>query len=389
MASESTGGTPATLTDAARLGLDAGLVVVCLGVVVFGLQLHAGIDFGPVTGWVVFVGLLLGTVLVSAVAVHRSAPVTAVYDAGPAVAWVAALGPAVAGAWTLLVLAPTVEWLYPPPRWVGPTLLALPTAVLCGTVGDLLARSSRGLSPAAYEDESVAVAVLSMLIAVVLFGVSLPDGLWLDTAFGGDFVGTTLPVSGALLAGGVGTVTAGRQVVGATAENLWSTVHSALRRVIAGSVAVVYALVVFVASGLVALLVFGILGPAITMFDLGPTVYGPALVVVSAVGGELLGVALAPAPWLAVRIRRVLGESVEQPSLAATGATTRQLVAGAVGGLAGFAFLAFALFWLATALGATGGGGGIVPVLVVTGSVCVGTLGGRRLSVWLRAQSDW
>ncbi|MFC5365985.1 hypothetical protein [Salinirubrum litoreum] len=398
MASETPDEQTTTLADAARLGLDAGLAVGCLGVVGFGLQLHAGVDFGPATGWIALAGVLLGTVLVSAVAVRRSRPAVhrsesaMVVDAdhpNPVLAWVAGLGPAVAGAWTLLVLAPTVEWLYPPPRWVTPTVLALPTAVLCGTIGDVLARSSRGLSLDAYEDSTLAVPVLSMLVAVVLFGVSLPDGLWLDTALSGDLLGTTLPFCGALLAGGVGTVTAGRQVVRVSDADWRTTVAVGLRRVLAGTVAVVYCLVVLAVAVLVSLPGFGIVAPGVSMFDLGPAVYGPALVVVSAVGVQLLGVALAPAPWLWIRLRRLLGESVEQPSLSATGETTRSLVTAAVGGLAGFAFGAFGLFWLATALGAPGRVAGAESILVVTGSICLGALGGRWLAGWARAQSDW
>lgn len=398
MAAESGSEQTTRLPDSARLGLDAGLAVVCLGIVVFGLQRHAGIDFGPIVGWIALAAVLLGTVLVSVVAVRRSRSAvavrwsesaTAVDDPTPVLAWVAGLGPALAGAWTLLVLAPTVEWLYPPPRWVVPTLLALPTAVLCGTVGDVLARSSRGLSLDAYEDWTLAVPVLSMLVAVVLFVVSLPDGLWLDTTLSGDLLGTTLPFCGALLAGTLGTVTAGRQVVCAATGDWRMVVSVGLRRVITGSVAMAYSLVVLVVAALVALPVFDIVAPGVSMFDLGPTVYGPALIVVSAVGVELLGVALAPAPWLAVRLRRLLGESVEQPSLATTGETTHSLVAGAVGGLAGFACFAFGLFWLASALGAPGRVAGAVSIVVVTGSVCVGAIGGRRLWEWVRAQSEW
>jgi hypothetical protein len=391
MVSESGPERPATVTEAARLGLDAGLAVVCLGVVGFGLRLHSGIDFGPTAGWVAFAGVLLVAVGVSAVASGASASrsATAVAGPNPVLASVAGFGPTLAGAWTLLVLAPAFGWLYPPPQWVGPTLLALPTAVLCGTVGDLLARSSRGLSPDAYEDGTVVVPVLSMLVAVVLFVVSLPGGLWLDTARSGGLVGTGLPLGGAFLAGSVGTVTAGRRLVRASDDDWRDTAVGGGRRLIAGVVAGLYGLVVLVVAGLVTLPVFGTVAAGVTQFDLGPLLYGPALLVASAVGVELLGDALAPAPWLVVRVRGLLGESVEDQSLAATGETTRSLVAWAVGGLAGFACCAFGLFHAATALGAPGGVAGVVPVLVVSGAVSAGAFGGRRLSARLRTASNW
>jgi hypothetical protein len=385
MASESAGRGAATLSGAARLGLDAGLAVVCLGVVGFGLQLHAGIDFGPTAGWIAVAGVVLGTVLLSAVAVHRSASATAVRDPDPVVAWVAALGPAVAGAWTLLVFAPTVEWLYPPPRWVIPTLLALPTAVLCGTAGDLLSRASRGLSLEAYGERPVAVPVLSMLVAVLLFGASLPDGLWLDTVFSADPVGTGLPFAGALFAGAVGTVTAGRQVVGTAGDDWRTTLAVGIGRVAAGTLVVVYVLVV-VAALLVGILLLNPFSLLVGLHSASLGLLGVALAVLTALGVEILGLAFAPLPTAVARLRQAGGESVEPPSTASAVDTARAVVAGAVGGLAGFACCAFGLFHVATLLGAPGGVAGVASVVVVTGSVCVGALGGRRLTGWLRAQ---
>jgi hypothetical protein len=365
-----------SVTDAARLGLDAGLVVVCLGVVGFGLQLGAGSAFGPLAGWIA-----LGVVLLVAVGVSALVGRTQGDDGGsdPAIAWLAALGPAVAGAWTLLVFAPRVGWVYPPPRWVVPTVLALPTAVLCGTVGYLLDRTSRGLSPDTFGEPTLAVPVLAMLVALLSFGVSLPKGLWLDTAFSGSLVGTTLPFCGALLAVGVGTATAGWRVLGAAGADRRTAGRIALAWLAGWTVAGTYAVAVVGLLGYVTLVV----NPFVVLDEIRHVplaVAGVAVAVLTAVGVELLGDALAPAPWLAGRVRRLLGESVAGPTLAAGAETTRSLTAGGVAALAVVGFCATGVATLGTS-----GGGADPSVLVVTGAACVGALGGRRVSAWVRA----
>jgi hypothetical protein len=265
---------------------------------------------------------------------------------------------------------------------VVPTVLALPTAVLCGTIGDLLARSSRGLSLDAYDEERVAVAVLALLIAIVLFGLSLPAGLWLDTAFSGDLVGTTLPVCGALLAGVVGTATAGWRVLGAAGDDRRTASRLALARLAAGTVAGTYALSVVGLLGYVTLVV----NPFVVLREIRHVplaVAGVAVAVLTAVGVELVGDALAPAPWLAGRVRRLFGESVAGPTLAAGAGTTRSLTAGGVAALAVVGFCVTGV----TTLGTSSGAADPAPVLVVTGAVCIGALGGRRVSAWVRAHS--
>lgn len=371
---ESAGGSTASVTDAARLGFDAGLVVVVLGGVGYGVHLGAGSGVGPLTGWIVLAVVLL-------VAVGVSAHVGRTWrESDPAVAWVAALGPAVAGAWTLLVVGPAVGWLYPPPRWVVPTLLALPTAVLCGTIGDLVVRSSRGVSLDAYEDRTLAVPVVSMLVAVVLFGVSLPDGLWLDTAVSGDLVGTTLPFCGALLAGSLGTVTAGWRVLGVAGHDRRAAGRVGVARLAAGVVAGAYALLI------VGLLGYGTLvaNPFVVLSEIRHVplaVAGVAVAVLTAVAVELLGDALAPAPWLAARVRRLFGESVAGPTLAASAETTRSLTAGGVAALAAVGVCVAGV----AAVGTFGGVADPGPVFVLAGAACVGALGGRRVSAWVRA----
>jgi hypothetical protein len=252
--------------------------------------------------------------------------------------------------------------------------------VVFGTVGDLLARASRGLSPDAYDDPTLAVPVLAMLVGFVLFGVSLPEGVWLDTALAGDLLGTTLPFCGALLAGGFGTATAGWRVLGATGDDRGAAGRTALARLVAGVVAAVYALSVV---GLLAYATL-VVNPFVVLSEIQHvplTVAGVAVAVLTAVGVELLGDVLAPALWLAGRVRRLFGESVAGPTLAAGAETTRSLAGGGVAALTVVGFCVAGL----SAVGTAGGTADSAPVLVVTGAACVGALGGRRLSAWVRA----